>query len=193
MILAIDPSGNFNEGKGITGWILMKEDTGKVIKFGAIDASTSICAEEHWHKHVNLLLSLQETYKNITVVCEDYMLYADKAATQINSRMETPKLIGILQYVCYMNHMPLHLQTAVSVKRRWKNFLLEKKGFIILKTYTKVVRGVSQEYELTYIGEYKVNDHVIDALRHAVHYYTFQCKDKEGLPNDTDTPEDLQS
>ena len=37
-ILALDPSGNFKEGKGITGWCLLDTQTKKIAKFGYISA-----------------------------------------------------------------------------------------------------------------------------------------------------------
>lgn len=175
MILSLDPSGNFNEGKGISGWVMLDEKTGKIAKFGAIDASISLSIEEHWQKHINLIEGAYDVYgpENITIVIEDYLLYASKASTQINSRLETPKLIGVIQMYCHQKKIPLHFQTAVSVQRRWKDFLLEKKGFITIKDYPK--NGRINKF--IYIGEFKVNNHVVDALRHAVHYYTFHGKD----------------
>ncbi len=170
MILAIDPSGNFNEGKGISGWLVIDDKTGQIVKFGAIDASTSLKAEEHWEKHTNLIGNLNQSTEDLTVVIEDFILYESKAASQINSRFETIKLIGIIQMYCYLNEIPLHFQTAVSVKRRWKNFLLVKKGYLETKDYSKGKRV----YEMFYINGHKVNDHVLDALRHAVHFYYFQ-------------------
>jgi Holliday junction resolvasome RuvABC endonuclease subunit len=183
MLLAIDPSGNFNEGKGISGWVLMTEDTGKVIKFGAIDASTSMSFEQHCDNHMKLIEQLSEKYPNTTVIVEDYFLYANRAATQINSRMETPKLLGVIQYFCYKHGIKLQFQTAVSVQRRWKDFLLVKQGFMTTSKYMRQ----DKEYTFCYINGFKVNNHVVDALRHAVHYYRFQCG---GKPNVTEGPED---
>lgn len=175
MILAIDPSGNFNEGKGISGWVLIAPDSGNIVKFGAIDASTSLKQEEHWQKHVELIEGINKEYEIDSIVIEDFILYASKASSQINSRFETVKLIGILQYHAFRNNLPIHFQTAVSVKRRWKNHLLKKKGFITTKEYLKGKKS----YEMCYINGYKVNDHVIDALRHGVHFYYFHIKKGE--------------
>ena len=176
MILAIDPSGNFNEGKGISGWVLMEETNGKIIKFGAIDASTSIDMEEHWDKHIDLIMNMDKEYEDIVVVIEDYMLQASKAMSQTNSRMETPKLIGVVQYFCWIKDIKLVMQTPVSVKRRWKDFLLSKKGYMEMETRTSRA-GISYAY--CSINGFRVNGHVIDALRHAVHYYTFQSKKED--------------
>ena len=38
---------------------------------------------------------------------EDYMLYPNKAKSQVNSRMETPKLIGVIQLNCYSKRYSL--------------------------------------------------------------------------------------
>lgn len=172
MILAIDPSGNFHEGKGISGWTLLDEKTGNILRVGSIDASTSLEMQEHWKKHLDLIDQMFWNHPDLILVIEDYLLYANKAETQIGSRMETPKLIGLIQYHCFYKGIPLHLQTAVSVKRRWKNFLLEKKGFLTLKEYKKG----GKMYEMVYINGFKVNDHIVDSVRHAVHFYHFHGK-----------------
>ncbi len=169
MILAIDPSGNFNEGKGITGWCTIDEDTGQIKDFGTIDASTSIKMADHWNKHIELIGRYAWSEEKLTVVIEDYILYAHKMASQVNSRFETPKLIGVIEYHCAMEEIPLHFQTAVSVKRRWKNDLLAKKGFINIKKYKKGANS----YDVLYINEVRINNHIADAIRHCVHYYMF--------------------
>ena len=171
-VLAIDPSGNFNEGLGITGWVLHHVDTDKTVKYGAIDASQSIQMEEHWEAHLTLIKSMHDENPNLVVVCEDYMLYANKATSQINSRMETPKLIGVIQMYCWQNNIPLFFQTAASVKRRWKEFVLVKHGYLEQK---EVANGKYLHY---YIRGNKINNHVVDALRHAIHFTKFKIKEE---------------
>lgn len=180
MILAIDPSGNFNEGKGITGWVALNEKTGEIFRFGSLDAGTCLSMEEHWQRHLDLIDQYIKYNNDLTIIIEDYMLYANKAMTQVNSRFETPKLIGVIQHYCYQRGVTLHFQTAVTVQRRWKNFLLERKGFLTIKEYVKN----GKTYEMTYIGTFKVNDHIVDALKHAVHFYFFHV---QGGKSDTQT------
>lgn len=178
-VLAIDPSGNFDEGTGVTGWVLLynpEPGTIKCIKHGVIDASTSLTKEEHWGKHMSLISGLTETLgEKPMVVVEDFMLYSNRAQEQINSRFETPKLIGCIQYYCYKHGYKYHMQTAASVKRRWTNDILEHKGFISQKTFVRM----GKPYKVVNFGEYKVPDHVVDALRHGVHFCTFHMY-KEG-------------
>lgn len=176
MLLAIDPSGNFNEGKGITGWVAFDERTGKIFRYGSLDAGTCLSMEEHWQRHLDLIDQyIKYNPNNLKVIIEDYMLYANKAMTQVNSRFETPKLIGVIQHHCHKRGVELHFQTSVTVQRRWKGFLLEKKGYLTIQKHIKN----GKEYEWTYIGDYKVNDHIVDALRHAVHFYFFHAGGKD--------------
>lgn len=168
-VLSLDPSGNFNEGKGVTGWVLSSVEFDRVIKFGSIDAGISMSMEDHWDRHISLIDNFNKEYEGLHVVMEDYMLYASRASTQINSRMETPKLIGVIQYYCFLQEIPLTLETAVAVKKRWTDEILTRKGYL---TY----QLDSRNYRTNKINGYPVSNHVVDALRHNVHYRTFKIK-----------------
>ena len=158
-ILAIDPSGSFKEGKGITGWVLFDRITNKIAKFGYISAEMYPNQYAYWDAHITLIDSL--TGYAPAIVIEDYLLYSNRATSQINSRFETPQLIGIIKYECYKRSMMIYVQTAASVKTRWNNEILVRKGYLNSKG-----RGY-------YIGEILVSDHIQDALRHAIHFATF--------------------
>ena len=95
-ILAIDPSGNFKEGRGTTGWCLFDIKTNKIIKFGVITAADYKDQFKYWDAHITLIDSLSG-YKP-EVVMEDYLLYSNRAEAQTNSRLETPQLLGIIKY-----------------------------------------------------------------------------------------------
>ena len=170
-ILSLDPSGNFNEGKGRTGWVLFSVPYDKVIKFGQIEAGTSVSMEDHWDRHISLINNMKKEFPDMIVIFEDYLLYSHQAKTQINSRMETPQLIGVIKYACYLKGIPYSMQTASAVKTRWSDDLLCEKDYL---RWRKDVQGV-KNYML---NGYVVSDHVRDALRHAVHYKTFMMKDK---------------
>lgn len=163
MILAIDPSGNFDEGKGMTGWCLYDHDLGKVIKFGVIKATHYNTPEEYWIAHLNLIDGLQGYFYDLVV--EDYRLYANRANSQINSRFETPKLIGIIQCEAFQRHIPIYFQSASTVKTRWSDENLVRKGII------------RQEGDSYFLGSTCLVDHIRDAIRHAVHFGTFRKKD----------------
>lgn len=164
-ILGLDPSGNFYEGKGTTGWCIFNTLDNRVIKAGSISAKDFENQEGYWFAHMDLITDTNKKYKKkLIIVMEDYMLYASKAKDQINSRMETPKLIGILQLHCYSNGIPYVMQTASEVKKRWTNVILHYKGYI--KEYKRgyTIPGTKE----------KIDRHCLDSIRHAVHYATFK-------------------
>ncbi len=161
-VLAIDPSGNFEEGKGITGWCLIEKENIKIIKFGMIKATQYKTKEEYWHAHLELIDSMQGF--GVHLVVEDYRIYANRAKTQINSKLETPKLLGIIELEAFYRGIPITLQMAASVKKRWADNILVHKGLIKEK---------GNKYELNNVT---LTDHIKDAIRHGVHYVTFGGK-----------------
>lgn len=166
-ILAIDPSGSYTEGKGTTGWCVLNVADNMITILDSIEAIKYSCAESYWQRHCELISEFKKRYKNkFIVVIEDYFLYADKAADQINSRMETPKLIGVLQHYCWQHHIPYEMQSAAQVKPRWTDEILDYKGYVKKKGNRCYMPGTKQP----------INRHCKDAIRHAVHYTTFKNK-----------------
>ena len=163
-ILALDPSGSYKEGLGTTGWCLIDQDTKKIIKFGYIYAGDYSCQFKYWEAHIDLIDSLTGYHPD--VVIEDYLLYGDRVTAQINSRLETPQLLGIIKYECYKRGLFIYIQTALQVKIRWNDDILIKKGFINKK---------GNKYR---IGSVTVSDHIRDSIRHGVHYMTYNSKYK---------------
>lgn len=169
-ILALDPSGNFTEGKGTTGWSLFNALDNKIIKADSISAKKFATQEEYWYKHMDLITDTSKKHKKqLVIVIEDYLLYASKAKDQINSRMETSKLIGILQLHCFTNGIPYIMQPASEVKKRWTNEILHYKGYIKLykRKYTIPDTKVA------------IDRHCLDSIRHGVHYATFKNNKEE--------------
>ena len=164
-ILGVDPSGNFNEGKGTTGFCLYSAEKDSVLETKSIHAETYKSQHDYWHAVLMYVMNNAYKHKNIIVVMEDYTLYATKANSQINSRMETPKLIGVIEYYCEECEIPVVLQPAHLVKNRWTNDILVHKGYIL-----KVSR------QLRTIKNKLIDRHAVDAIRHAVHYGTFRNK-----------------
>lgn len=161
-VLALDPSGNYKEGQGITGWCLFDNETDKIIKFGVIKASDYSCQFQYWDAHVKLIDGLSGFHPDIVI--EDYLLYGNRAENQINSRLETPQLIGIIKYESYKRGLFIYIQTAMQVKTRWSDDLLARKGYMVKK---------GNRYEL---GGTILVSHIKDSIRHAVHYKTYNTK-----------------
>lgn len=161
-ILSLDPSGSFYEGKGVTGWCLLDAQTCQPITCGSIEALDYVCMEAYWDAHLKLIEHYADL--NPVIVIEDYLLYANKAQEQTNSRMETPKLIGTLQHYLWQHRIPYYMQTASEAKTRWPDKVLVHKGIIV---------PYGRGYKLGCGDGVRINRHCKDAIRHALHYAYF--------------------
>lgn len=162
-ILSFDPSGNFSEGKGTTGICTLKGDD--ILELNQIEAKKHETAEAYWHSHVSYILMAQPE----AIVMEGYRLYNHRgmsASTQANSILETPMLIGVIRYTAFMYNIPLKIQYATDVKRRWSDEILFKLGYLQMKGGRYYFNG-----KLT-------NAHQRDALRHALHFKRYGGLDK---------------
>lgn len=168
-VLAIDPSGNYKEGTGTTGWVLMN-DKEKLIARGWISASDYKCREDYWNAHVELIKLNHDKYRrDLIVVMENYVLYRDRSSNQINSELETPRLLGVLQWFCWKLKQNYSLQLASSVKTRWADDLLFRERIIYRDR--NVVRHTDSNLTLN-------SNHERDALRHALHFILTRNEDE---------------
>lgn len=158
-LLALDPSGSFNEGKGNTGWVLFENN--KVISFGQLKAKDYESREDYWYAHKSLIKEVRPDEMAI----EDFRLYGHKAKAQINSEMETSKLIGYLQMTLWSMIVPYQMQQASQAKPRFTDEILIRKGYI-----------TKDENNRIYINGVNVSGHIVDALRHGAYYKLIQRK-----------------
>ena len=164
-ILALDPSGNYHEGKGTTGWAYYYDF--KLVAVGQLRAEEFNSQTEYWQKHLTLIDSI----KPKILVVEDYKLYASTKDAQINSELETPQLIGVLKLHCSMVDIHLRLQPS-HYKHRYTNEILLHKNI------------VSQDTQKRYYATgVPITRHILDAIRHGEYYINFKYK-KERF-NDT--------
>ena len=150
-ILALDPSGSYNEGKGKTGWLVLND--WRIETFGQLKATDYNSREEYWHAHKELITKLTPD----DIAAEQFVLYRTKASSQINSEMETSKLLGYIEMITWDTHTPFTAQLAAQAKTRFKDKILIYKNYII--------KDKNGRY---YINGVNVSDHIIDALRHAL-------------------------
>jgi hypothetical protein len=163
--LSFDPSGNYEEGKGTTGYTLV--ENGRIIKLGEIKASESGSAEEYWNKHLILI----NEFAPAQVVFEGYRLYHHKgmnASKQANSVLETPQLIGVLRWYCSSIRLPYTIQYATDVKKRWSEEILVSKGLLNQLTNN---RGISYLF-----GTEVTSPHMRDSLKHMCHFMKYKIK-----------------
>lgn len=161
-ILAFDPSGNFEEGRGTTGWSYFVD--GKLKDFGDIKASSHDSAEAYWDSHLALINDVTSTLLQ-AVVCESFNLQPSKAKQQSWSALETPQLIGLMRHHCWSNGMHMVLQKPM-IKQRFTDVVLEKTGV------------VEKRGELYYINGRLTNLHMRDSIRHGLYYMRYG-KDEE--------------
>lgn len=152
IVLVLDPSGSFKEGLGNTGWVLL--DDWDIISFGQIRAKDYESRQEYWKSHISLVIKLQPD----KVVSEDFRLYRNKASAQVNSEMETSKLLGYLEMAMYQYGIPFGLQMASQAKQRYTDKILVKKGYITISNKRYYINGVN------------VSGHIVDALRHGLYH-----------------------
>ena len=168
-VLGIDPSGSFNEGKGTTGFALLNPQ-GKLVEHTTVEAKWYDSQVDYW---VGVLLTIQMYHKlhdNLALSVEDYVLYATSAKAQINSEMETSKLIGVITMEAARLGIPMYIRNASQVMSRWTNDILEFKELIVKK-------GRSYEDQQGKM----INRHSLDALRHAIHCHSFEIGKKKGV------------
>lgn len=164
-ILALDPSGNFEEGKGTTGICLFACNKKEIILTTTIKASDYKSKEDYWNAHLQLLNKFTNLYKPIIIVMEDFTLNPRRAMQQSHSKMETSKLIGIIQMACAASNWNLKMQLPVEAKSRWPDSILEHKHLI-----KRIQRGHAL------LNGQIISRHEKDAIRHAIHYNSFYNK-----------------
>lgn len=168
-ILAIDPSGNFEEGKGTTGTCIFDCIGDKILTTRDIGAKFYKTKEDYWQAHLDYIQEVLQQFPNCIVVIEDFTLDPRRAMQQSHSKMETPKLIGILQLHCQQHNIPYKMQRPVEVKNRWADHILEYKRYI------------EKKHRMYYLpsAKYPMSRHCKDAIRHAVHFATFYNKEEK--------------
>jgi len=116
-------------------------------------------------EYFDAVLSLALNRKKVdVVVCENFRLYQHKAQVQVHSQMETPRIIGALEYCCWLKNIPLYFQMAVDVKQRFSDDILVEKCII------------QKEKNAYYFNFIRTNDHIRDALRHYYYFVRYGLK-----------------
>ena len=169
-ILAIDPSGNYTEGKGTTGWAQYYKN--KIVSVGQIRAEEYSSQVDYWDSHITLIDALRPDI----LVMENYRLFASATNAQINSELETPQLIGVMKSYCSKQNIIVRMQPAM-IKHRFTNEILLHK---------KIVSQDSQKRY--YAVGVPITRHILDAIRHGEFYINFKLKKErfDGPPDQTE-------
>lgn len=162
-VLSFDPSGNYNEGKGTTGFAISL-DGNLPHELGDIAAANFKIRPAYWFAHRELIERTMPDY----CVIESYRLFGHKAKEQTGSSLETPQLIGYMEMVCYEFGIPVIYQDP-STKTRHKDEILVNMGVIEKRGTKHYYRG-----EMT-------NLHKRDALRHNLYFCKYGRKKLNGV------------
>lgn len=152
-VVAIDPAGDFTKGKGVTGFIMVevKEDHYDIIDMGSIKADDFENRLDYWEEHIKLVNPSIDV-----VIIEDYRLYNHagmSAAQQTGSYLETPRLLGLLEFWAKHNNIEIVWQMARDTQAYKEDVLVAR----------KILRKQGNRY---YLGGKPTNDHIRSALKH---------------------------
>lgn len=162
IILAIDPSGNFYDGKGHTG-LAWNYDTWDAVNTMSIDAKKCSSRVEYWNTIVDYLRELKDKRDagyDVHVVIEKYVTRSNGFTTGKVS--ETAMLIGVLIYYCENHNIPYTMQSPSQAKSRYTDDAL-----------CKLFPALHKKGNRYYLGDSCTNDHERDALRHLAFYKNY--------------------
>jgi len=169
-VLAIDPSGNFVEGKGSTGWILAEVEYYRPTKFtilkkGTVSANDYETRYKYWWAVTELF---REPVSHVIV--EDYKLYNHKGAKaqmQSYSQLETPRLIGVLEYMLEGLRIPYTFQMATEVRMYTEDTLVYQ-GLLTRKNKRHLLRVAGLDVSC--------NEHERMAYKHFLRWFDKRYK-----------------
>ena len=109
------------------------------------------------YHYVSELLDMIDRFNPNVLVIEDFRLSPHKAMQQSWDKMETPRIIGILDYWAWQRGLPVIFQQP-STKQAFPDARLKKMGL------------------------YQSNIHTRDAIRHGLYFLHFGLKKRGELP-----------
>ena len=166
IILAIDPSGDFEAGKGKTGFAFVNtQNFEKSLRVMSLKASKFPNKYDYWKQIIgiveyahNAAATLDE---NFHVVIESFVVRNNGFTT--GTMPETIRLIGALEFMLLERGIPYTFQTPSSVKTRFNNDVL-----------LKYIPSLIQEGNYFKLKGHVINDHERDALRHLMFYKKYK-------------------
>lgn len=170
-VIGVDPSGNFNEGKGTTGIAVYDIKTDRIIHVGYVSAKYSTSQIGYWASVIEALDQLVFKYgsRRSVLAVEDYLLYANTAKAQINSTFETPQLIGVIKFY-FRDICRVLFRNANTAKTRWTDDLLVRKKYLLIDKKIGYYI-INEDGVMT-----QVIEHSRDAIRHAIYCGKFEIK-----------------
>ena len=160
--ITIDPSGNFEEGKGHTGIARMSNNDWNTVETSSINAKAFDDRHAYWTAVKKLIQYAHLNGDKVQIVIESYVTRMN--GFTIGKMPETAMLIGVLVYFCEMYDIPYYFQNASQAKTRFKDEQLP---------------NYIPNLELRDTGRYYlngklINDHERDALKHLLYFKRYK-------------------
>jgi hypothetical protein len=163
-LCVIDPSGNYNSGKGKTGisYVVYDESTNELLwdtlRMDTVSAKNYTTRHDYWAEIMRKANGANE------LIIESFMIRSE--GFLVGTMPETIMLIGALTWELEKLKIPYIFQTPSQAKVRFKNEVLLRK-----------VPNFTQVGDRFYFNGKQTNDHMRDSLRHLL-YYTHYGKKK---------------
>ena len=163
--IAIDPSGNFEEGKGHTGIAVIEDNNWATVEVFSISAKDFDSRHEYWKSVISFISTYCDDDTN--VVIESYVTRMN--GFTIGKQSETAMLIGVLVWMFECWNVPYTFQAPSAAKTRFKDELLPK-------YYPKLVLDTSiGKNRYLYDGKV-ISDHIRDAMKHLLYFKRYKEK-----------------
>lgn len=159
-LIFIDPSGNFNEGKGHTGIACIENYDWSTLKTKSLSAAHYTSRHQYWDAMISKVLDFRKTADDIVVI-ESFMIRTN--GFLIGKMPETIQFIGALCWELEQYGVKYTLQTPTQAKARFKD---EK-----LPDY---IEGLEHhDNGRYYLNGIQINEHIRDALKHMLYYIKY--------------------
>jgi hypothetical protein len=159
-LCVIDPSGNFNSGKGKTGVsYIIYDDEKNELMWDTLRLDT-VSAKDYKSRHEYWAEIMKKAHGANQVIIESFMIRTD--GFLMGTMPETIMLIGALTWELEKDKIPYIFQTPSQAKVRFKDEILLRK--VPNMTY------LNNRY---YLNGKMTNDHVRDSLKHLLYYINY--------------------
>lgn len=160
--IAIDPSGNFVEGKGHTGVACMLNEDTRSLVTKSISAKAFDDRHSYWQAVLDNIQRVYESGQKLQVVIESYVMRMN--GFTVGKMPETAMLIGVLVFYCEQHNIPYYIQQPSQAKTRFKDELLTK--YVL-----DLERRETGKY---YLRGKLINDHERDAIKHLLFFKKYK-------------------
>lgn len=155
----IDPSGNFEDGKGHTGIATMIDDDWSTLKVTSLAAKNYKTRLDYWKAIITVVQTLiVVAHNNATVIIESFQIRTN--GFLIGKMPETIMLIGAIVWELEQVDIPYKFQTPTQAKSRFKDESLPR-------YIPNLELRANKRY---YLNGKMINDHVRDALKHLLYF-----------------------